>query len=95
MLRALERGGLKVNPKKAQIGRDTVLYLGQEISQGTRTMPHERRVAIQVMPRPVSLRGVRKVLGLFNYSRTFIPNFATLAEPIQWVVKGGEARGAN
>ena len=39
-------------------------------------MPTDRKAAIQQMPRPVTVRGVRKVLGLFNYSRSFIPDFA-------------------
>ena len=90
ILNELKAAGLKVSPKKAQIGKSQVLYLGHLISQGLKEMPADRKEAIQQMPRPVSIRGVRKVLGLFNYSRSFIQGFSKIAEPIQRLVKGGK-----
>ena len=66
ILKHLEDQGLKANPKKAQIGKTQVLYLGHLISQGTKEMPVDRKAAVQQMPRLVTIRGVRKVWGLFN-----------------------------
>ncbi|XP_038668941.1 von Willebrand factor A domain-containing protein 7-like [Scyliorhinus canicula] len=90
VLKGLADAGLRVSPHKAQIAKPQVLYLGHLISQGIKEMPVDRKITIKEMLRPVTVRGVRKVLGLFNYSGSFIPDFAKIAERIQRLVKGGK-----
>uniref|UniRef100_UPI00398F56F2 uncharacterized protein n=1 Tax=Pristiophorus japonicus TaxID=55135 RepID=UPI00398F56F2 len=90
VLKTLDKAGFKINPKKAQIGQATVRYLGHDISQGKKTLPTDRKTAIADMPRPTTVRAVRRVMGLFNYCRNFIPQFANMAEPIQRLMRGGK-----
>lgn len=89
ILRGLQTAGFKVNPTKAQLAKPEVRYLGHYISQGKKTLPTDRKTAIANMTRPNTVRGVRRVMGLFNYCRNFIDQFASIAEPIQRLVKGG------
>ncbi|XP_072115602.1 uncharacterized protein [Mobula birostris] len=90
VLEVLQDEGFKISPHKAQLGKPTVQYPGYTISQGKKDMSDDRCSAISSMPRPVNVRGVRKVMRLFNYCRNFMPGFSALVAPIQTLIKGWE-----
>ncbi|XP_039505077.1 uncharacterized protein LOC120461046 [Pimephales promelas] len=79
VLQALRKGGFKVNPDKAQLAKSKVIYLGQEISMEGRRMTTERVEALRQLPKPLTVTGMRKVMGLFNYCRQYIPEKLTSA----------------
>jgi len=86
----LGKAGFKVNPRKAQVGQTTVRYLGHNIGQGSKILHTDRKTALADMPRPTTVPGTRRVIGLFNYCRNLVPQLANLAEPIQRLVIGGK-----
>jgi hypothetical protein len=60
----------------------SVKFLGHVISQaGLQTDP-DKTAAIKSMPAPADVKGVQQVLGLLNYYRVFISDFAHIARPL-------------
>ncbi|XP_039537908.1 uncharacterized protein LOC120486109 [Pimephales promelas] len=90
VLQALKKGGFKVNPDKAQLAKTKVIYLGQEISVEGRRLTTERVEALRQLPKPLTVTGMRKVMGLFNYCRQYIPDFASITSPLIDLYKGGK-----
>ncbi len=58
-----------LNPKKSQILRDTVSYLGFQISQDGYTIKTSYLEKLRQWPVPSSLRGVEGLLGFLQYYR--------------------------
>ena len=45
---------------------------------------------MQLVPSPTNLKGVQSVLGLFNYYRNFVPDFAKITAPLYKLIKKNE-----
>ncbi|NWI11310.1 KIF2A protein, partial [Crypturellus soui] len=63
LLNFLGQGGYRAWRSKAQIGKETVIYLGLEISQGQRRLGNDRREAICQTAEPRTARELRAFLG--------------------------------
>ena len=69
-------------PKKCEIAREEVLYLGHRIGNG-QLRPEENTIKkIEEMPMPKTIREVRSFVCLAGYYRRFIRNFAKIAKPL-------------
>jgi transposase InsO family protein len=78
----LRENNLKVKLSKCVFMRNSVKFLGHVISkEGLQTDP-DKVAAIQKMPPPNNVNGVQQVLGLLNYYRTFVKDFAHIARPL-------------
>ena len=78
----LREAGLKLKPKKCNLFRTEVLFLGYKISQnGIHTDPAKIK-SVQEFPIPENVNGVRKFLGLTNYYRKFVESYARTAYPL-------------
>ncbi|KAK4819203.1 LOW QUALITY PROTEIN: hypothetical protein QYF61_026819 [Mycteria americana] len=64
LLNFLGQAGYRVSRSKAQIGKETVIYLGFEISQGQRRLGAGRKEAICQVPEPRTIRELRTFLGM-------------------------------
>ena len=82
VLRRLRDAGLKINPKKCQFFRESVLYLGHVVSEsGVGTDP-EKVAAVKDWPVPKSIHDIRAFLGTTSYYRRFISGYADIAKPL-------------
>ena len=80
---------LKLKPKKCHFGQNKVKYLGHVITKdGIRPDP-EKISAIREYPVPCKVKDVRAFLGLANYYRKFVKNFAKIAGPLHDLTKKG------
>ncbi|XP_072255088.1 protein NYNRIN-like [Pyxicephalus adspersus] len=87
LLEVLKKAGLKCNPTKAQLLQESVSFLGITVTSKGRTISKEKVKAILNLPLPVSIPTLRSFLGLVNYSRAFIPEFAQTSSPLYDLLK--------
>ena len=78
----LRYAGLKYRLSKSFFCQKEVLYLGHVISQsGLAVAPHNVKKIVE-FPNPKDKSGVRRLLGLFGFYRSFIKGFSKIAAPL-------------
>ena len=76
------KAGLKLKPSKCNLDQREVTFLCHIVSdKGVSTDPTKTK-AIRNWPTPTSRREVQQFLGLANYYRRFMKDFATIAKPL-------------
>ena len=83
----LREVGLKVHPGKCVFAADSIDFLGHRISAGKLEPQTDKLAAVRDLPAPTDLSGLRAALGLFSYYRKFVPNFSTIAFPLNSLLK--------
>ncbi|KAJ8737429.1 hypothetical protein PYW08_000024 [Mythimna loreyi] len=82
VLNKLKHANLTVNLDKCKFFRDRLKYLGYVVdSGGLRTDP-EKVQAILQYPTPSNKKDVKRFLGTATWYRRFVPNFSTIAAPL-------------
>ena len=72
---------IRLKPSKCSFGCSEIEYLGHVVSRdGIRPDPSKIN-AVEELPIPRCPKGIRSFLGLANYYRRFIKNFAAIASP--------------
>ena len=93
LLKALLKNGLKISPKKCQLFRTNLQYMGNEIFIQNREVciqPLRSRLeAIQRLQPPTMAKGCRSVAGMVNYLRMFCPELQKLLKPIYDLTRKG------
>ena len=90
VLKRLEENDLYVKPEKCSWKTSKVNFLGVVMGQGKIKMEEEKVEGVLNWPVPKTVRDVRKFLGLANYYRRFITNFAALAKPLNALTRKDE-----
>lgn len=81
-LQRLQEYGLRVRKEKCEFLKPSVEYLGHVINEkGLHTAP-SKIAAIVDAPPPENVNQLRSFLGLLNYYGRFIPNLASLLQPL-------------
>ena len=81
--------GLKLKARKCHFCRTEVLYLGHIVGKdGIRPNP-DKIAIIQNYPVPQDCSEVRSFVALVSYYRRFIKNFASIATPLNYLLKKG------
>uniref|UniRef100_A0A090XF40 RNA-directed DNA polymerase n=2 Tax=Ixodes ricinus TaxID=34613 RepID=A0A090XF40_IXORI len=79
---ALSEAGLRLQPRKCKVAASSVLYLGHVIDgKSVRPDPDNIRAASN-FPRPRNVKEVRSFLGVCNYYRRFVKDFARISRPL-------------
>jgi len=90
VLKRLEENDLYVKPEKYSWKTSKVNFLGVIMGQGKIEMEEEKVEGVLNWPVPKTVRDIRKFLGLANYYRQFIKNFAILAKPLNMLTRKEE-----
>ncbi|XP_070851494.1 uncharacterized protein [Drosophila suzukii] len=89
VFRRLRRANLKVNPKKCAFFRRRLVYLGHVISaEGVQTDPVKVTAITNLKPL-TCLKELRQCLGMASWYRRFVPNFASVVQPMTALLKKG------
>ena len=78
----LRTARLKLKPSKCELFQTKVNYLGHVVSsRGVSTDPQKVK-AVQEWPKPQCLTQLKAFLGTVGYYRRYIPDYATVAKPL-------------
>ena len=93
VLRRLGKHGVRLKQDKCHFMQECVEYLGHRIdAKGLHTTDNKLKVIAEA-PEPENVQELRAFLGLWNYYGRFIPNRATLTQPLNNLLcKGNQWR---
>jgi transposase InsO family protein len=90
VLERVRKANMTARPSKCYVGYDKVEFLGHVVGNGQLQPNPSKLEAIRDAPRPQTKTQLRSLLGLLNYYRSFIPNFAAIASPLTDKTRKGE-----
>ncbi|GBM14627.1 Retrovirus-related Pol polyprotein from transposon opus [Araneus ventricosus] len=76
-----------VNVKKYVFAKTQIKYLGHIIGAGRHEPDPEKLHAIEIIERPRTKSALKSALGLFNYYRNYIKNYAETTKPLTVLTK--------
>ena len=83
VLSRLRQADLKLQPAKCKFFQQQVCFLGHVVSPGGVSSDPSKTGVVAEWPIPTNKKEVQQFLGLANYYRRFIKNFASIAKPLQ------------
>ncbi|XP_031571846.1 uncharacterized protein K02A2.6-like [Actinia tenebrosa] len=89
VLKQLSVHGLRANPQKCAFLQDKIEFCGHEIDAQGLHKKKDKVEAILKAPRPKDVKEVRSFLGLVNYYNKFLPNLATVIQPLNQLLEQG------
>ena len=93
LLKALLKNGLKISPKKCQLFKTGLQYMGNEIFIQNRKVcvqPLQNRLeVIQKLQSPKTAKGCRSFAGMVNFLSMFCPELQKLLKPIYDLTRKG------
>jgi len=90
VLKRLKENDLYIKPEKCVWKVKKIGFLGVVIGPNGIEMEAEKVDEVLSWPQPKNVRDVRKFLGLANYYRRFIKDFARVARPMNVLTRKDE-----
>lgn len=87
VLQRLDEYNVTLNKEKCVFGVNEIIFLGHRLSPDGIKPTHDKILAVKQFREPRSAEEVRSYLGLVNYLGKFIPNLATVTEPLRELTK--------
>ena len=87
VLARLQDANFKAAPEKGHLFMDSVHHLGHIITRDGNSPDPAKLTAIRKAPKPQTLTELQRFLGLANYYRKSVPNFAKIAHPLTELTK--------
>jgi transposase InsO family protein len=82
-LSKISESGLTLNKSKCVFNQSSVDFFGVVVGPEGVSPDPKKVESIQKMEPPTNVAEARSFLGMINYSARFIPNYATISEPIR------------
>ena len=89
LLTRMREYGLKLNLDKCTFGAPTMQCLGYVVGQHGISVDPDKVSAVLKLPVPQTASDIKSFLGMCSYYRSFIPEFAKLASPMQLLLRKG------
>lgn len=87
ILRRMKEYNVTLNEKKCTIGVKEIDFLGHHLSENGIQPTADKIAAVKQFRAPISAEETRSFLGLVNYMGKFIPDLATVSEPLRRLTK--------
>ncbi|XP_065213391.1 uncharacterized protein LOC135840687 isoform X1 [Planococcus citri] len=88
VLKRLHEYGLTINPRKCQLGKTKVKFLGHDVSAEGFEPTESNVERILKLPLPQNVHELRRAIGSFSFYRAHMPNIASLLAPLNDMIKG-------
>ena len=93
LLKSMCKNGLRLSPKKCQLFKTNLIYMGNEFTITKRTMTitplRSRTEAINKIPTPKTPKQCKSFCGVVNYLSLFCPDLQKLLKPIVELTRKG------
>ena len=89
MFQRLRERNLTLNKKKCQFNKSNLIFYGNKFSAEGISPDPEKVTAIHNAESPKSASEVRSLLGMVTYFSRFIPDLATITDPLRQLTKDG------
>ena len=93
LLKSMCKNGLRLSPKKCQLFKTNLIYMGNEFTINKRTMTitplRSRTEAINKIPTPRTPKQCKSFCGVVNYLSLFCPDLQKLLKPIVELTRKG------
>ena len=93
LLKSMCKNGLRLSPKKCQLFKTNLIYMGNEFTITMRTMTitplRSRTEAINKIPTPRTPKQCKSFYGVVNYLSLFCPDLQKLSKPIVELTRKG------
>ena len=93
LLKSMCKNGLRLSPKKCQLFKTNLIYMGNEFSINRRTMTitplRSRTEAINKIPTPRTPKQCKSFCGVVNYLSLFCPDLQKFLKPIVELTRKG------
>jgi len=86
VLTRLEEKRITIKRSKCIFGVKEIEFLGHVISKNSVKLSTDRKEALRLMIKPSSITQLRSFLGVSNYFRSFIDDYANLSRPLHQLV---------
>ena len=86
-LRRCKKLGVKLNAEKMETAVDAVTFMGHRISASGLGIDPEKVTAITGIAKPTNVEELRRFIGMINYIAKFVPNLATVMQPLHNLLK--------
>ncbi|CAB4023777.1 Transposon Tf2-9 poly, partial [Paramuricea clavata] len=87
VIQRLQESGLTLNKDKCLFGVSNLTFFGHEVSASGVSPDTKKVEAIREARVPTNAAEVRSFLGLATYCSRFVPNFATVADPLRLLTR--------
>jgi hypothetical protein len=91
----LHKAHLTLNPSKCKFAAEKVLYLGHILTKDGVQVDDEKIEAVKSFPIPKSQKEVRSFLGLCNFYRKYVKDFAKIALPLNALLQDSNSAAQN
>ena len=97
VLKRLHENGVKLKPKKCELFRNQVKYLGHIVSSKGYHIDSSNVKAITSLKecKPKTVGDIRRIIGFLNYYRKYIANFSQKAAPLFDLLKKSDNEEAK
>lgn len=86
VVKILSEAGYIISLKKSEIAKESVVFLGFQISNEGRGLTEDYKNKILQITYPKNLKQLQSILGLLNYARNFIPTFTEEIKPLYHLI---------
>ena len=94
-LKALLKNGLKISPRRCQLFKKELQYMGKTIfiqEKRAYVKPlHSRLEAIQKLKPPTTVKGCKRFAGMVNFLSIFCQDLQKLLKPIYYLTRKGRS----
>jgi hypothetical protein len=90
VLNRIREKKLTLNKDKCEFGMDTITFMGHMLSKNGIGPTSDRVKDLVNAAEPKNASEVKSFLGLVNFSARYIPNLATISEPLRKLTRKNE-----